>query len=81
MTSEKTSMAVTRASERIANVTSATSPDEVTFRFGIAVGFINAARELGAISDSEWSRLLELAEHANDNHPLVSAKSGDTHQS
>lgn len=74
------SKAVTRASRRIANITSASSPDEVTFRFGIAVGFINAARELEAVSDSEWTDLLELAEHANDNHPLVTVQSGDSSQ-
>ncbi|WP_449101775.1 hypothetical protein [Pseudomonas veronii] len=72
--------AITRAFRRIANITGAINPNEVTFRFGIAAGFINAARELEVVSESEWSRLLELAEHANDNHPLVSVKSGDASQ-
>ncbi|PYD88674.1 hypothetical protein DNF23_32575 [Pseudomonas syringae pv. pisi] len=70
--------AITRASKRIANITGANSSDEVTFRFGIAVGFINAAREFNAVDEVVWAGLLESAEHANDNHPLVSVKSGDS---
>jgi len=75
-----TSVVTARALKRIENISLASESDEVTFRFGIAVGFINAAMELGSVSEAEWERLLESAEHANDNHPLVSFKSGDTSQ-
>lgn len=70
--------AITGASKRIANITGALSSDEVTFRFGIAVKFINAAREFNAVDEVVWERLLESAEHANDSHPMVSVKPGDS---
>lgn len=72
-----TAFAQVRAARRIENITLAKTPEELLFRFGLAVGVLNSASELKALGVDEWAELLEKAEHAYDNHPLVVVKSGD----
>lgn len=58
-----------RALLRIGAIAAATSVDEVTYRFGLATGYLAAAVDARTISDEEWERLLILANDTQDAHP------------
>ncbi|MCF5803362.1 hypothetical protein NLO74_21390 [Pseudomonas tremae] len=72
-----TAFARVRALKRIEAIKFAKDHTELVYRFGTTVGYLNAANELRALGDDDWSNLLSDAEHAHDNHPLVSVTSAD----
>lgn len=65
-----------RALIRISAIAAATSVDEVTYRFGLATGYLAAAVDARTISDEEWERLLILANDTQDAHPLANGGCG-----
>jgi hypothetical protein len=67
---------IERALLRIKAIGLAQGVDEVTYRFGLATGYIAAALDCGTLSSDQWERLLILAEEAQDSHPRSNGSSG-----
>lgn len=59
-----------RAAVRIEGLLLAQTPDDLIYRVGQAVGFLDLASEFHLLGTDEWTELLEKAEQAYDNHPL-----------
>lgn len=72
-----TAFARVRAAVRIEGLRSAQSPDDLVFRVGQSVGFLDSASELNLLGTDDWSELLEKTEQAYDNHPLAIMKFRD----
>lgn len=62
---------------RIDAITNADTAQNVIFRYGAATGYISAASELYAISETALVHLLDQADAAYDTHPLATGTSAD----
>ncbi len=64
-----------RVLQRIEKIALAQNVTELSFRFGITMGYLNAAAELRSLGKGDWEELVLSAESAYDNHPLASVSS------
>ncbi|EGC00724.1 hypothetical protein G1E_01596 [Pseudomonas sp. TJI-51] len=67
---------IERALLRIKAIDLAKGVDEVTYRFGLATGYIAAALTCGVLSNDQRKRLLVLTEQTQESHPRSNGSSG-----
>lgn len=60
---------IERALLRIKAIGLAKGVDEVTYRYGLATGYIAAALDCGILSNDQRERPLILAEETQESHP------------
>jgi len=67
---------IEKALIRIRGISSSRSADEVTYRFGLATGYIAAILYAGVIDKARMEELLILVEQTQESHPLSNGASG-----
>ncbi|WP_256662836.1 hypothetical protein [Pseudomonas sp. URMO17WK12:I11] len=67
---------IEKALTRIKDISSSRSADEVTYRFGLATGYIAAILHAGVIDEARREELLILVEQTQESHPLSNGASG-----
>lgn len=67
---------IQKALMRIRDISSAKSAEEVTYRFGLATGYVAAILDAGVVEEDQWEELLILAEETQESHALCSGASG-----
>lgn len=65
-----------RALLRIKAIGLARRVDEVTYRVGLAIGYIAAALDCGILCNDQWERRLTLAEEIQEPCPRSNGSSG-----
>ncbi|AAN70024.1 MULTISPECIES: hypothetical protein [Pseudomonas] len=67
---------IEKALMRIKDISSAKSAEEVTYRFGLATGYVAAILDAGVVDEDRWEELLILAEETQESHALSTGASG-----